>query len=159
MTTPTLEQSLKTCTKCKSQKPIAEFSFRKRSVGQRCSWCQPCMRAHNMQRYYKHHEYYRAHHKELTGKSRNLKAKRVFKYLLEHACVDCGETDPIVLEFDHRDGEEKDRTVAELVSDNCGWAKILAEIEKCDVRCANCHRRKTAIRHGYSRTLFSSASE
>lgn len=112
-----------------------------------------------MARYYKHHEYYRAHHKKLTERSRGEKAKRVFEYLLEHPCVDCGETDPIVLEFDHRDGEVKDRAVAELVSDNCGWRKILAEIKKCDVRCANCHRRKTAVRLGYLRSTLSNEVE
>lgn len=149
-----IDQSRKTCTKCKLAKPLSDFSFRNRSRGLRASWCQACMRAHNMSRYYKHHAYYRIHHKELTEKSRSEKARRAFEYLLKHPCVDCGETDPIVLEFDHRDGEEKDRAVAELISDNCGWAKILAEILKCEVRCANCHRRKTAHKHRYARSTF-----
>jgi hypothetical protein len=89
-----------------------------------------------MARYYKHHDYYRVHHRELTEKSRSAKAKRVLDYLLKHPCVDCVETDPIVFEFDHRDEELKDRAVAELISDNCGWTKILAEMRSatCDAR-------------------------
>ena len=57
-------------------------------------------------------------------------------------CIDCGESDPIVLELDHVHGE-KYRNVGDMMS-GYGWKRILAEISKCEVRCANCHRRKTA---------------
>ena len=80
---------------------------------------------------------------------------KVLFYLETHPCVDCGESDPIVLEFDHRDGTDKVRAVSQLVTENCGWEKILTEIEKCDVRCANCHRRRTAVQRGYMRLVLS----
>jgi hypothetical protein len=70
--------------------------------------------------------------------------EKVVAYLLEHPCVDCGETDWQVLDFDHRDPGTKCDHVARLVH-NASWATVLQEIEKCDVRCANCHRRKTAL--------------
>jgi hypothetical protein len=62
-------------------------------------------------------------------------------------CVDCGETDPIVLEFDHEPGNKVD-IISRMVQQRA-WNATLAEIAKCSVRCANCHRRKTAERAGW----------
>lgn len=67
----------------------------------------------------------------------------VWGYLLEHPCVDCGESDVRVLEFDHRDPSEKSGSISRMVGDRCGIERIAAEVEKCDVRCANCHRRRS----------------
>lgn len=58
------------------------------------------------------------------------------------SCVDCGESDPIVLEFDHVRGT-KVKNVADMVNNSYSIEAIKNEIRKCDVRCANCHRRKT----------------
>ena len=68
---------------------------------------------------------------------------RVYAYLLRHPCVDCGEADPVVLEFDHVRGG-KLANVSLLVADGFDWRAIAPEIEKCEVRCANCHRRREA---------------
>jgi L-lysine 2,3-aminomutase len=57
--------------------------------------------------------------------------------------LDCGEADPVVLEFDHVTGV-KEAAVAELVQRAVSLARLIAEVEKCEVRCANCHRRRTA---------------
>ena len=70
---------------------------------------------------------------------------RVDEYLLTHPCVDCGVTDLVVLEFDHVRGV-KVGDVSALVTSGYPWTKIEAEIAKCDVRCANCHRRVTVER-------------
>lgn len=72
----------------------------------------------------------------------------VVEYLLTHPCVDCGEPDPVVLEFDHIDPETKTEAVCQLVT-NRSWERIKEEIDKCEVRCANCHRRKTHIQFGW----------
>jgi hypothetical protein len=66
----------------------------------------------------------------------------VFQYLKNHPCVDCGESDPIVLEFDHQ--HSKERNVSDLLRGSYSLKKVILEIDKCEVRCANCHRRKTA---------------
>ncbi len=65
-------------------------------------------------------------------------------YLATHPCVDCGEADPLVLEFDHRDPASKIGNIGDIVG-RSGWGlpRLQAEIDKCDVRCANCHRRRT----------------
>jgi hypothetical protein len=67
-------------------------------------------------------------------------------YLLNNPCVDCGEADIIVLDFDHL--RDKTMNVTRLVNNSISWATILKEIDKCEVVCSNCHRRRTAARHG-----------
>lgn len=61
--------------------------------------------------------------------------------------------DPVVLEFDHRGADDKIGSVANLIK-NASWSVIENEIEKCDVVCANCHRRRSAKQFGYKRHLF-----
>ena len=69
-------------------------------------------------------------------------------YFRDHPCVDCGETDPIVLEFDHL--RDKKFGISTGIR-NRNWADVLDEIAKCEVVCANCHRRRTVRRGGFIR--------
>ncbi len=71
----------------------------------------------------------------------------VWDYLLEHPCVDCGEQDPVVLEFDHL--RDKVDSICNLTRKAQTWKPIEEEINKCEVRCANCHRRKTSREGNY----------
>lgn len=70
------------------------------------------------------------------------------EYLLTHPCVDCGETDIIVLEFDHRPGTTKRFNIGAHGQRNFSLSSVREEVGKCDVRCANCHRRATYKRAG-----------
>jgi hypothetical protein len=63
--------------------------------------------------------------------------------LREHPCVDCGERDPIVPELDHL--RDKEFGIGKGFRDRA-WQSVLDEMAKCDVVCANCHRRRTAKR-------------
>lgn len=87
---------------------------------------------------------------------RSVRARRVLQqhvatYLRDHPCIDCGEDDLRCLEFDHQDPALKLNEVSKLVSLALPWKRVLAEIDKCDVRCANCHRRVTVERGGWWR--------
>jgi hypothetical protein len=82
-----------------------------------------------------------------AGKQNAIAAAKAYvrQHLLTHPCVDCGEHDPVVLEFDHVTGQ-KVRDVGSMARAGWNLAAIQAEIAKCEVRCANCHRRITARR-------------
>jgi hypothetical protein len=75
--------------------------------------------------------------------------RRLWEYLLHHPCVDCGERDPLVLEFDHVQPTAKHLALNEMVQRGFAWSTVVAELEKCEVRCANCHRRRTAAQFNW----------
>lgn len=64
------------------------------------------------------------------------------KYLMGHPCVDCGNSDIRVLEFDHVKGNKR-FDIGKAVNSKYGWETVLEEIEKCEVVCANCHKIRT----------------
>lgn len=67
---------------------------------------------------------------------------RINRYKLDKGCIDCGYADdPVALDFDHRDPGLKIMNVAAMIT--YSWARIVAELDKCDVRCSNCHRIRT----------------
>lgn len=94
--------------------------------------------------------------REMQARHRQRNFVRMIEYLRGHPCRDCGESDPVVLDFDHLPGFAKRFEIARAVGASTrSWASILAEIEKCEVVCANCHRRRTARRAGHRKHLLS----
>lgn len=64
----------------------------------------------------------------------------------ERGCIDCGYNEhPVALQFDHV-GDDKKGNVSNLIRSDYSWKTILKEIDKCEVRCANCHAVVTARR-------------
>jgi hypothetical protein len=78
---------------------------------------------------------------ENKKKMKEANRAKLVEYFQTHPCVDCEEDDLIVLEFDHL--SDKIDTVMRLVNSSYSWKRILSEIEKCEVVCANCHKRRT----------------
>lgn len=76
----------------------------------------------------------------------------IWNYLSTHPCVDCGEKDILVLDFDHVRGEKK-FGIGNAVRLGYSLSVIELEIVKCEVRCANCHRRKTARQLGFDKKI------
>ena len=101
----------------------------------------------------------------ITRGYRNSRVKRrelhrkFIEYLMKHPCIDCGESDPIVLEFDHRDERVKLMSINRMRTMRYSWDAILVEIAKCDIRCANCHRRRTASQYGWDKSYKDVVSE
>lgn len=94
----------------------------------------------------------KGHHKTLNDNRKRKTRTWIWNYLSNNPCIDCGEKDPIVLEFDHR--SDKFMEISEMVRMGYSISKIELEISKCDVRCANCHRRKTAQDFGWYKDLL-----
>ena len=82
---------------------------------------------------------------------REEKRKYIYNYLLKLGCVDCNESDPIVLEFDHINPNNKKYNISNMM--NKSIKDIDLEIAKCEVVCANCHRRRTAKQQGWYKFL------
>jgi hypothetical protein len=149
--------AVKKCTGCSVERPIAEFVVKDKRTGRRGTRCRACRSAYGKRHYKANRETYIA-----RSKARRQRGDRdsywswLMNYLASHPCVDCGAADPIVLQFDHRDGTNKVGTVGEMVN-RASWTTLLAEIAKCDVRCANCHRVRTAQQFSWSKWIRESA--
>src|SRR5258708_29735036 len=138
---------MKVCIRWKLEKELKEFNFKFKSKGVRQAQCKVCTRLYVRNHYYENKEYYlkKAHRNNasLREKVRNY----LWKYLSSHYCKDCGEKDILVLEFDHKGNKYKE--IARMITGRYSLARVINEVEKCEVRCANCHRRKTALQQGW----------
>ncbi len=72
--------------------------------------------------------------------------RRMAEYLIGKKCMDCGISNPMVFEFDHVRGN-KFANISDLLGKSA-WSKVVSEISKCDIVCANCHRIRTSVRAG-----------
>lgn len=134
---------MKKCPKCGKEKALVEFHKRAKSKDGLASWCKDCNREGRRAAYRARPQVARDY-----AKARRIELKsRLLEFLKEKECKDCGESDPVVLDFDHVSGEKR-WEVTNMVNSGLSWKTILEEIGKCEIRCANCHRRKTAKRMG-----------
>jgi hypothetical protein len=140
---------MKRCGRCGQIKPVGEFNWRYTARGIRDNYCRPCRAAYKQEHYQANKARYikRAAARRERVHTDNL--KKAIDYFKTHPCVDCGETDPLVLEFDHL--RDKSFALSQGMIDK-SWDAILVEIAKCEVVCANCHRRRTLLRGGFRRT-------
>jgi hypothetical protein len=144
---------VKHCSRCDTTKQEDEFGWKFRDRGVRDCWCRPCRSDYHRWHYRQNKARYKA---QAARRRREVKLERtrwLLDYFADHPCTDCGEGDPIVLEFDHL--RDKELAMARAIVD-CSWETFLAEIEKCEIVCANCHRRRTAARGGFLRHRLTS---
>jgi hypothetical protein len=132
---------MRACTKCGEMKPLEAFPPVRRGEAKLQTWCRECFAAYGREYYRKNREAQKARLMRNVATTRADNRRRIIEYLRTHPCVDCGESDPVVLEFDHLNDNVAD--VSAYASSGRTWSRIQAEIDKCQVRCANCHRRKT----------------
>jgi hypothetical protein len=141
----------KTCSRCGIEQSINEFVWR-RSRGAWGSHCRACRAEYGRAHYEKNRDLYKE--RAIAQKRRLLQERTefLFEYFRVNPCRDCGESDPVVLEFDHL--RDKHFNIGGHLP-FYKWERILEEIAKCDVVCANCHRRRTAARQGSIRAVMS----
>jgi hypothetical protein len=125
-------------------KPLDAFPPVRRGEAKLQTWCRDCFAAYGREYYRKNRDVQKARLLRNTAARRADNQRRMIEYLCEHPCVDCSEADIVVLQFDHLGNKERD--VASMLSGSWSWSAIEREIAKCEVRCANCHRLRTALR-------------
>ena len=123
---------MKTCTKCGQFKALADFSAHPQKRDGLQSQCRKCQQ-----------DCFAARAKE---KRDWLQAVKLDRGCEDSECSGHPE-DPVALDFDHVHGE-KVASLSSMAGENKPWALLMAEVEKCDVVCANCHRVRTARRAG-----------
>lgn len=138
---------MKKCSCCKTLKDEVEYSKNAKRKDGLQTYCKACSKERAKTQYKSdtngHREKTKLRKKEVRHRNRQV----VWEYLKSHPCVDCGETDPILLEFDHQ--RDKVETVSVIAGNGSPVKKILDEIAKCEVRCVRCHRLKTARDFGW----------
>jgi hypothetical protein len=133
---------MKRCGRC--AKDLPEAAFNRAGEGSQ-HWCRDCYRAYFRSRAVLH----RAQAAAARDAKREPLRRHLVLHLTAHPCTDCGESDLRVLEFDHIG--TKDRTIGEMLNRGVSLPVLEAELERCEVVCANCHRRRTARRGSWSR--------
>jgi hypothetical protein len=144
-------EEMKRCPKCMLILTLENFASR-RGVSGGASYCKVCQNAYSTAHYRAHEQRHNRRRYANQKIYRNRNNKFLREYLVGHGCVDCGEADIRVLEFDHVRGK-KLSSVAELCGKGVSWQRVVDEIAKCEVRCANCHRRKTVGERGWWRSV------
>jgi hypothetical protein len=126
-----------TCSICKNTKPILEFGKHSKYKSGYRNQCKLCHNKRN----------------NLSAATERTKRRRanvrqrnrrfIYGYLQDKFCKDCGDARWQVLEFDHINPEDKKYEISQMVSSSHSIKTIQEEIDKCEIRCANCHKLKT----------------
>jgi hypothetical protein len=132
---------MKVCPRCGVEKPLVAFSKCAKARDGLQTYCRDCAKA-----------YYLANAETIKQQVRVVSLRRaaeiraiLMAYRSAHPCVDCGEADPVVLDFDHVRGR-KEFEICHAARLKVSIERLMREIAKCEVRCANCHRKVTAKR-------------
>ena len=142
---------LKICIGCHVPKPLTDFYTKgKTRPNDYQSFCKKCMQEkYTVWKKQKDNwrwvrKWEKAWRKRNPGRSScNYweQLQLVEEHLNAHPCVDCGEDDMDVLDFDHVRGE-KLFTIKRMLWLGVPTELLVTEIAKCDIRCANCHRKR-----------------
>ena len=101
----------KECCLCHKQREVSDFNRKSSTKDGLQRKCRECSRAASKRHYADNKSYYMAKGRFHAHKVR----KSVYDYLISHPCVDCGESDPVVLDLDHVRGE-KVQSVSRMAS-------------------------------------------
>lgn len=131
------DEDLRRCRRCQQELPLSSFA-RKRDGHQ--AWCRACKKEYDA-------AWYQANRAKRRAKVRaDRYAHGAWMDSLKEGkpCADCGRSyPPYVMEWDHLPGAEKELVLADTRRAAHAKERILAELEKCELVCANCHRERT----------------
>jgi len=141
------------CNYCGLEKDEEEFNWRSKSLGIRHPTCKECQKPFRKNWYEGNaKERHLQQVKERKQIVREMAKEYIYQYLSTHPCVECGEKDPVVLEFHHT--RDKVMDIAAIGGAGYSLESIQAEINKCIVLCGNCHKRLSAKERGWFRRIF-----
>ena len=130
----------KVCVTCHKDQPLTMFNKRAAAKDGLQSRCRDCSRAW----YLANRTAHLASVRRRNARHRLTVKAWIREYLSANPCVDCDEHDLRCLQFDDVDPSTKAYEISALLRHSYPLKRILLELEKCEVRCANCHSRRTA---------------
>ncbi len=133
---------MKLCSKCKKEKDFSEYNKNSSRRDGLNGFCRDCMKTY-LKGHYSNNKlgYY-----EKRNRNRALYLSEFLDYLSDKSCIDCGNKDKRVLEFDHLYGKSFN------ISEKVGMVPLktlMKEISKCEIVCANCHKIRTSDSQGW----------
>lgn len=133
------DEGTRWCSRCSAELPLSAFN---RNGDGRQHWCRECFRTYFRERGRRHHDQV-----QQTARKRRQAGRELIRQRFEQTpCANCGEDEILVLELDHLG--EKTKAISALIADAAALDKVRSELERCEVVCVNCHRRRTARRSG-----------
>jgi hypothetical protein len=149
---PIISGALKTCGRCRRTQPVE--SFNRHPVRDRQHWCRECFKAYFRQRGSRHREQVAT-----SKRKRRAAARRHIRAVLANTqCMDCGEAEPELLDFDHVRGKKRTE-LSVLVCAGYPRRVLDEEMAKCEIVCASCHRKRTGIRQRSWRAVASEGGD
>jgi hypothetical protein len=138
---------MKKCTKCGDEFEKESFPFVNKAIGKRYAMCVECKRQYDRDKWALQKDRRNPRKRETQKSLRDKRRNFIVGILKKSKCIDCSNQDWRVLEFDHRNPEQKEFNIADSV--HLSEEKIQREIDKCDILCANCHRIRTIKQRNY----------
>jgi hypothetical protein len=127
---------------CGESKTTDEFRPSRNRKDGIAVYCRECDKKRQSLWYEKHKKRLKPQRDQFAKQLRLDNTRLLIEYFKQHPCVQCGEADPVVLDFDHRN--DKKLSISDMVKGKYSWSAIMEEISKCEVRCVKCHRLRHA---------------
>jgi hypothetical protein len=132
-----------TCSRCKVEKPLKDFSVSRHGP---CGFCRLCMKEYHKEHYKKNRDKYRARLAKNRVAIYEIARTNLDDLKRSTPCTDCNTRyHPYLMEFDHVRGQKR-ANVVRMIQNGATWAVLLEEIKKCDLVCCNCHALRTYSR-------------
>jgi hypothetical protein len=139
------------------EKSESEYFVKDKKSGRLHAHCKACYGEHRktyaVEHYFKYGDQYRERAKVRRAMVRRGLQDQLVAYMKDKMCIDCDESDIRVLEFDHLDPTTKKFGISKAMTDGKKWEEILIEISKCQILCANCHKKRTAAQFGWFKAI------
>ena len=143
---------MKNCPSCKRDLPLSDFHRHAQRGYQPI--CKLCKSAVDAARYADDP----AHHSEIRERRRIEISAWAFELKRGRFCTDCKHSfHPAAMQWDHT-GSDKTANVSDVVRNGSSKKRILAEMSKCELVCANCHAIRTYNRRGIAQVGSAHAS-